>query len=407
MAGGFRVAEWAVEPQLNNLERNGQAVRLEPKVMQVLVCLAEHQGELVTKEQLIRAVWADTFVTDDVLTRCISELRKALNDDPKQPRFIETIPKGGYRLIAPVHRTQDSSLAPGLEIGADSSAPRRRTALVATAVALLAIAIVVAVALLRKPAKMQTRGPQPIAVLPLQNTSAAKDLDFLRLGLADDIATTLSFYPSLSIRPFAATSKYAGPDVDLQKAARELRVADLITGHFLVAGENVEVTLEAVDVADNRVLWRVTLRGTTRDLTGVQEQIAARVRQGLIPALGVNAGPGASSNTSHNAEAYELYLRAMSDEDSTNSQGSSFASENKNAIRLLQSAVALDPGYASAWAALGHLYYYERGFGNGGEPATIRAKAALQRAVALDPGRFDAASDLISIEIEEGELNRA
>jgi DNA-binding winged helix-turn-helix (wHTH) protein len=122
MAGGFRVAEWAVEPQLNNLERNGQAVRLEPKVMQVLVCLAEHQGELVTKEQLIRAVWADTFVTDDVLTRCISELRKALNDDPKQPRFIETIPKGGYRLIAHVQRSQDCSLAPGLEIGADSSA---------------------------------------------------------------------------------------------------------------------------------------------------------------------------------------------------------------------------------------------------------------------------------------------
>lgn len=217
MAGGFRVAEWAVEPQLNNLERNGQAVRLEPKVMQVLVCLAEHQGELVTKQQLIGAVWADTFVTDDVLTRCISELRKALNDDPKQPRFIETIPKGGYRLIAHVQRSQDCSWAPGLEIGADSSARRQRKALVATAVALLAMAIAVAVALLRKPAKMQIRGPQPIAVLPLQNTSAAKDLDFLRLGLADDIATTLSSYPSLSIRPFAATSKYAGPDVDLQE----------------------------------------------------------------------------------------------------------------------------------------------------------------------------------------------
>jgi DNA-binding winged helix-turn-helix (wHTH) protein len=254
--------------------------------MQLLVCLTEHQGVLVIKEQLIRAVWADTFVSDDVLTRCISELRKALNDDPKQPRFIETIPKGGYRLIAHVQRSQDCSLAPRLEIGADSSARRQRKALVATTVALLAIGV--AVALLRKPAKMQIKGPQPIAVLPLQNTSAAKDLDFLRLGLADDIATTLSFYPSLSIRPFAATSKYAGPDVDLQEAARELRVADLITGHFLVAGENAEVTLEAVDAADNRVLWRVTLRGTTRDLTGVQEQIAARVQHELIPALGVN-----------------------------------------------------------------------------------------------------------------------
>jgi DNA-binding winged helix-turn-helix (wHTH) protein/tetratricopeptide (TPR) repeat protein len=407
MAGGFRVAEWAVEPQLNNLERNGQAVRLEPKVMQVLVCLAEHQGELVTKEQLIRAVWADTFVTDDVLTRCISELRKALNDDPKQPRFIETIPKGGYRLIAHVQRSQDCSLAPGLEIGADSSARRQRKALVATSVALLAIAIAVAVALLRKPAKMQTRGPQPIAVLPLQNTSATKDLDFLRLGLADDIVTTLSFYPSLSIRPFAATSKYAGPDVDLQEAARELRVADLITGHFLVAGENVEVTLEAVDAADNRVLWRVTLRGTTRDLTGVQQQIAARVQHELIPALGVNTGPKASSNISHNAQAYEFYLQAMSHNDAPNSQGSSFSSENKTAIQLLQRAVALDPGYASAWAALGHFYYYESGLGDGGEIARSRAKAALQRAVAFDPSRIEAASDLINMESEEGDLNQA
>jgi DNA-binding winged helix-turn-helix (wHTH) protein/TolB-like protein/Tfp pilus assembly protein PilF len=407
MAGGFRLAEWTIEPQLNNLERNGHTVRLEPKVMQVLVCLANHRGELVPKEQLIRAVWADTFVTDEVLTRCISELRKVLNDDPKQPRFIETIPKGGYRLIAPVQRSQDSSSASEQEIRADLSARRQRKTRVATAVALLAIAITVSVALLRKPAKMQTRGPQPIAVLPLQNTSASKDLDFLRLGLADDIATTLSNFTSLSIRPTAATSRYAGPDIDLQKAARELQVADLITGHFQVTGENVEVTLEAVDAAENRVLWRVTLRGTARNLTGMQEQIAARVQHGLIPALGVKDSPNASSNTSHNAEAYELYLRAMSEDDSTYSKDSSFSSANKNAIRLLQRAVALDPGYASAWAALGHFYYYEGDLENGGEAARLRAKAALQRAVALDPGRIEAATDLINMESEEGELNKA
>lgn len=269
----------------------------------------------------------------------------------------------------------------------------------------MAIAITSAVALVRKPAGIQTRGPQPVAVLPLQNASAAKDLDFLRLGLADDIATTLSFYPSLSIRPFAATSKYVSPDIDLQKAAQELRVADLITGHFLVTGENVEVTLEAVDAVDNRVLWRATLRGTTRDLTQVQEQISARVQHGLIPALGVSTGPGSSSNTSHNAEAYELYLRAMSEDDSTNLRGSSLASKVKDSIRLLQRAVALDPGYASAWAALGHFYYYESTFASGGEPARLRAKAALQRAVALDPARIEAASDLINMESEEGELN--
>jgi len=105
----------------------------------------------------------------------------------------------------------------------------------------------------------------------------------------------------------------------------------------------------------------------------MQEQITARVQHGLIPALGVNTGPSSSSNTSHNAEAYELYLRAMSDHNSDYSQGSSLSSENKNAIQLLQRAVALDPGYASAWAALGHIYYYESGLGDGGEASKRQA----------------------------------
>lgn len=406
MEGDFRLGKWLICPQLNTVQRDGGAVRLEHKFMLVLVCLAGRPGEVISKDELIRTVWADTFVTDDVLTRAVSELRRILRDDAKQPHIIETVSKNGYRLIAPVQRIQDSSLATGREVRANFFAGRRRKVLAAMTVALVAITITVAVALVRKPVKIQTRVPQPIAVLPLQNASAAKDLDFLRLGLADDIATTLSFYPSLSIRPFAATSKYVGPDIDLQKAAHELRVADLVTGHFLVAGENVEVTLEVVNAADNRVLWRATLRGTTRDLTGVQEQIAARVQHGLIPALGVNTGPNASSNTSHNAQAYEFYLQAMSHNDAPDSQSSSFSSENKTAIQLLQRAVALDPGYASAWAALGHFYYYESGPG-AGDIARSRAKAALQRAVALDPSRIEAASDLINMESEEGELNQA
>ena len=407
MEGDFRLGEWLICPQLNTVQRDGTTVRLEQKFMQVLVCLAGRPSEVISKDELIRTVWADTFVTDDVLTRAVSELRRILKDDARQPHIIETVAKNGYRLIAPVQRIQNSSVVSGPEIRAHSSAPARRKTLLAIVVGVLAIAIAVAVALFRKPAKIQTTGPRAIAVLPLQNASAAKDLDFLRLGLADDIATTLSFYPSLSIRPFAATSRYAGPDIDLQKAARELRVADLVTGHFLVAGENVEVTLEAVDPAENRVLWRVTLRGTVQDLTGVQEQIAARVQHGLIPALGVTTGTSAFSNISHNAEAYELYLRAMSEDDSSKSKDSSFSSGNKEAIRLLQRAVALDPGYASAWAALGHFYYYESNFEGGGEAGRLHAKAALQRAVALDPSRIEAASDLINMESEEGDLNRA
>jgi TolB-like protein len=157
-------------------------------------------------------------------------------------------------------------------------------------VAVVVIAITIAVVLRRRPAEVETNRPRPIAILPLQNPSAAKDLDFLRIGLADDIANTLSYYPAFSIRPFATANRYAGTDVDLQKAAREMRVADIVTGHFVVAGNEVEVTLEAIDATNNRVLWRDSLRGSARDLIGLQQQITTRVQHGLIAALGVNAG---------------------------------------------------------------------------------------------------------------------
>src|SRR5260221_2597388 len=135
----------------------------------------------------MRTVLGETFLPDDVLTRAVSELRRILRDDAKQPHIIETVSKNGYRLIAPVQRTQDSSSTAGREVRANFSAGRRRKVLAAITVALVAIAITVAAALVRQPARIQTRGPQPIAVLPLQNASAAKYLDFLSLGLAHNI----------------------------------------------------------------------------------------------------------------------------------------------------------------------------------------------------------------------------
>src|SRR5258706_2269765 len=179
MEGDFRLGEWLIRPQLNAVQGDGGTVRLEHKFMLVLVCLARRPGEVISKDELIRTVWADTFVTDDVLTRAVSELRRILRDDAKQPHIIETVSKNGYRLIAPVQRIQDGSLAAGRDVRAIFFAGRRRKVLAAITVALVAIAITVAAALVRKPARIQTRGPQPIAVLPLQNASAAKDLDFL------------------------------------------------------------------------------------------------------------------------------------------------------------------------------------------------------------------------------------
>jgi Tol biopolymer transport system component/DNA-binding winged helix-turn-helix (wHTH) protein len=109
--GDFRIGPWSVQPRLNTVSRNGTSAHLEPKVMQVLVCLAQHAGEPLPKESLLRAVWSDTFVSDDVLTRSIYELRRVFEDDPREGRVIQTIPKRGYRLVVPVEKPQTRGLA--------------------------------------------------------------------------------------------------------------------------------------------------------------------------------------------------------------------------------------------------------------------------------------------------------
>src|SRR5260370_19041962 len=129
MEGDFRLGEWLVCPKLNTVQRDGGAVRLEHKFMLVLVCLAGRPGEVISKDELIRTVWADTFVTDDVLTRAVSELRKILRDDAKQPHIIQTVSKNGYRLSAPVQPIRESSLAARRGGGAKLLAWRRRTIL--------------------------------------------------------------------------------------------------------------------------------------------------------------------------------------------------------------------------------------------------------------------------------------
>src|SRR5580704_693204 len=98
----FKLGAWRVQPQLNSVARDHQTIRLEPKMMGVLVCLAQRSGDVVSKEQLVQEVWRNTFVTDDVLIRCVSELRKAFGDNAGRPSVIETIPKRGYRLLLPV-----------------------------------------------------------------------------------------------------------------------------------------------------------------------------------------------------------------------------------------------------------------------------------------------------------------
>jgi len=237
-----------------------------------------------------------------------------------------------------------------------------------------------------------------IAVLPLQNLGANVDIDYLRMALADEIATSLTHVPSLSIRPFATSSKYTGPGVDLEKVGQEMHVSDVVTGHFLKEGNQLQITLEAIDVQNNRALWRDTMTVAAPDMLAMHNQITARVRQGLVPALGVGAGKETATRPT-SEEAYGLYLRSIA--------MSSDPAPNKEAINALKRVVALDPTYAPAWDALGLRYYFDYAYSDGGAKAFEQSDVAYARALSLDPDLIQAASQSVTNQTERGEFSRA
>jgi eukaryotic-like serine/threonine-protein kinase len=238
-----------------------------------------------------------------------------------------------------------------------------------------------------------------IAVLPLQNMNGDFSVDFLRFALADELTSVLTYSRSLEVRPSSVTRKYVGLDLDPRKVGRELRVGRLLTGHFLRQGNQMTVTLEAIDVPTERLLWQSTVTAKADDLIGLQQQLSAQVQHGLIPTLGIAGGAVEEASRPKSQEAYDLYLHSLA---LPHDPG-----PNKDAIAVLEHVVGADPTYAPAWEALGQRYYYDSDFGGGGEQMFQRSNKAYERALAIDPNRVEAASSLITNRVERGELGRA
>ncbi len=238
-----------------------------------------------------------------------------------------------------------------------------------------------------------------IAVLPLQNIANDKENEFLRYALADEIANALTYAHRLEVRPSTATQKYATQDLDPAKAGRELGVGTVVVGRFFHHDKTVQVTLEAIEVKDNRLIWTGELSSAADNLIALQNQMAKKVRQELVPALGIARGAVETSSTPANREAYDAYLR---------SKALSHDGEmNKEAIAMLERVLALDPNYAPAWEALGRRYYYDAIYSGGGAAGYQRSNAAYQRTLALEPGRVGAAGFLAANEAEAGNLDKA
>ncbi|MGB9236624.1 MAG: hypothetical protein WCC04_19625, partial [Terriglobales bacterium] len=193
--------------------------------------------------------------------------------------------------------------------------------------------------------------------------------------------------------------KYTASGLDLQQVGRELRVTDIVTGNYMKEGNQLQITLEAVDVENNRTLWRDTLNVAAPDMISMRGQITSKVRQGLVPALGTSTESSETGTHPKNEEAYDLYLRSLAQPRDPG--------PNKEAIAMLERAVGLDPTYAPAWAELGLHYYWDSQYSDGGEAAFQKSNAALSRARALDPNLITAAVQSIANRVERGELAKA
>lgn len=385
---GFSIGDRRVQPALNRISGPGGEAHLEPKVMAVLVCLAEHAGYVVSRNALYDAVWGKAVVSDQALTNCISELRHHLGDDRAGPRYIETVPKRGYRLMVPV---RPAGAANGnIEPEAAPRSGSRRLALAATAV----LGTIVAAGLLAwwaLPGRSDTASAS-VVVLPFENAAGEERLDYLRLALPDEVTTLLTASHGLIVRPFEHEA--SGQPLAVGRARD---AAHVVTGHYYLEGDNfLTIALEAQAVAEERLVWRARITVAADDLLSMREQVSERVRRGLLPALGVAAQTFVQPA---NAEAYNSYLRSLA----LPKQPASTV----QAIGMLQHTVELDPTFASAWAALGARWYEHGAYGDGGEEALESALTAWQQALELDPGAIAASLGIVKLRTESGALGEA
>lgn len=273
----------------------------------------------------------------------------------------------------------------------------RRAALAAAALLVLAALAWWAA---RRPSPSTTyAGQTGVAVLPFRNIGTDRSIDYLGLALPDEITTTLTYSPALAVRPFSLAQRYADSPFDPQKAGQELHATNVVTGNYSHDAGQLRVTLEVIDVEGNRLLWRDTVSVAGLDMLSLREQLSGRVRQGLLPALGVSAALAGTGTQPKNPEAYEIYLRSVAIPRDP--------APNKQAIAPLERAVELDPTYAPAWSELGFRYYYDAEYSDGGQPARQRSQAAYERAVALDPDFIRPASGLVTLRTEAGDLEGA
>ena len=415
---GFHLGDQRIEPARCAILTTDGEIRVEPRVMDVLMLMVTHVGQVVTREEFINTVWNGTFVTDEVLSRCIYRLRQALGDNSRKPRFIETVSKRGYRLIAPMRKT--AAVAESLPEPADklqeSIDPQQmipvpeHQGLVTRKhlywiVPAVAVCISLTVYLFRfagipqlaevpgsyadgaeDEASAYPKDPEvrnSIAVLPFVNMSDSPENDYFCDGISEELIGLLSKVSHLKV--VARTSSFVFKDKgeDVRRIAELLGVDNVLEGSVRLAGNHIRVSAQLIDASTGYHLWAETFDTQFEDVFTVQDQIAGAIVSALKVSLDAEDGvPGITDRAAPTADmtAYRFYLQGLY---YWKRRGEPSI---RKSIDLFRAALERDPAFAYPYQALSTAYlvlpFYSR---ESRESAFAQAEATARKALELDP----------------------
>ena len=414
----YEFGPFSLDPAQRVISRDGTPLSLTPKVFDTLVCLVRNQGRLLTKDELLKEIWPDTFVEEVNLAVNISTLRKAFGEGPQDGRYIATVPGRGYRFVAEVQKsTNGNEHAPSTgngpvaewhvdsrtmehgfeELGRQKSNGAGRFAAtpnsakrthpwnlaVSAGIALLLAAVVASYFWLGQKKKHPSAAAAPsIAVLPFADLSANKDQEYFSDGLADELINDLAKIPGLQVVARSSAFQFKGKNEDLRSVGRKLGVANILDGSVRRQGDRVRIMAELIKVDDGFQLWSATYDGKIDDVFKVQEEIARAATGALqVELVGTSVGTVAPSERTPNSGSYQAYLQAQAFFGSGEDRGNL-----ERALASADEAIKLDPNYAAAWALRSYVRDIMAAFNMtdmAGGYADARQDA--KRAIALDP----------------------
>jgi len=415
----FEFGPFRLNPAERLLLRGQTPVRLSPKAFDALVFMVENRGRLLEKEELLRKVWPDTFVEESNLAQHISILRKALQEGEDGPRFIETVPKSGYRFIAEVREVwdadQDADSLPGaiaeirpaarVVVRAEGVPSRHRVRSMIFAVAGLVVLLTAMLIFPRWRGRRQSSGEaiQSLAVLPLQNLSGDPAQDYFAEGMTEALITDLAKIPGLKVISRTSIMQYKGSQKRLPKIAEELGVDGIVEGSVLRSGDRIRITAQLVRAATDQHIWAESYERDLRDLVALQDEVSRNIAGQIRKQIAARA-PGFAAPAAVNPQAHEDYLKGRYFWNLRTEAG------YWKALDYFQSAVSADPQYAQAYAGLADTYALLGSLPDSKIRATAmpKAKEMALTALKLDDSLADAHTSLAFVEMHyEWELREA